>query len=591
LLEILTKLPPKLDVAQWADAERMLTVSSSPFPGRWKTERAEYQRGIMKAFSDAKTEKIVCMTSAQVGKTEIMNNICGFFLVHDPCPILILLPTLELARAWSVDRLAPMISTTPAIRDQIGESRMKDGDNTILQKQFKNGSRLSIAGSNSPASLSSRPIRIVLMDEVDRMALSSGSEGDPILLASRRTQNFFNRKIAMFSTPTIKGESRIESAFEESDRRYYNLKCHACDFQQVLSWGQVRWEKDHPETAKYHCSECDVEWSDVQRKKAIRSGEWIATAPFSGTAGFHLSGLYSPWVDIPELAKLFLESKHTGQQALRVFVNTVLAESWEENEGDGVETNDIMARATHFETPLPDSSIGVLCASADVQADRIETLVCGYSNSQTYVVGFQIFYGSPTSESLWLEVEEYLKTTWQHPSGQDLRITRSFIDSGYETGAVYNFCRKLESLGVRAIKGVGGSNRAEIGRPTKNNTSRCNVFPLGVNTLKTQILARLKIDDPKDSGFINFPDFLDEEFFLQLTSERLIKRYVKGIPRMEFKQMRPRNEALDLMVYNLAAFRSLNANMSVIQKKLEDIRKVAPKKRPQPRAKNWATNW
>ena len=569
----------------------MLTVSSSPFPGRWKTERAEYQRGIMKAFSDAKTEKIVCMTSAQVGKTEILNNICGFFLVHDPCPLLILLPTLELARAWSVDRLGPMINSTPAIRDQIGESRMKDGDNTILQKQFKNGSRLSIAGSNSPASLSSRPIRIVLMDEVDRMALSSGSEGDPILLASRRTQNFFNRKIAMFSTPTIKGASRIESAFEDSDQRYYNLKCHDCKKPQVLDWAQVRWEKDKPESAKYHCKECDVEWSDVQRKQAIRSGEWVATQPFSGTAGFHLSGLYSPWVDIPELAKLFLESKHTGQQALRVFVNTVLAQSWEEDEGDGVETNDIMARAVNFETPLPDSSIGVLCASADVQADRIEVLVNGYSNSQTWVVGFQIFYGSPTSESLWNEVEQYLKTTWEHPSGQDLRITRSFIDSGYETGAVYNFCRKLESFGVRAIKGVGGSNRAEIGRPTKNNTARCNVFPLGVNTLKTQILARLKIDDPKDSGFVHFPDFLDEEFFLQLTSERLIKKYVKGIPRMEFKQLRPRNEALDLMVYNLAAFRSLNANMSVIQKKLSEVRKSEPKKRPQTRAKNWATNW
>ena len=557
LLTILTKLPPKLDVAQWADAERMLTVSSSPFPGRWKTERAEYQRGIMEAFSDAKTEKIVCMTSSQVGKTEILNNICGFFLVHDPCPLLVLLPTLELARAWSVDRLGPMINSTPAIRDQIGDPRMKDGDNTILQKQFRNGSRLSIAGSNSPASLSSRPIRVVLMDEVDRMALSSGSEGDPIMLASRRTQNFFNRKIAMFSTPTVKGASRIESAFEDSDQRYYNLKCHACEVPQVLDWAQVRWEKDKPETAKYHCKECDVEWSDVQRKQAIRSGEWIATQPFSGTAGFHLSGLYSPWVDIAELAKLFLESKHTGQEALRVFVNTVLAQSWEEDEGDGVETNDIMARAEKFETVLPSKEIGVLCASADVQADRIEVLVNGYSANQTWIVGFQIFYGSPTSESLWNEVEEYLKTTWPHPSGNDLRITRSFIDSGYETGAVYNFCKKLEALGVRAIKGVGGINRAEVGRPTKNNTARCNVFPLGVNTLKTQILARLKIDDPSNSGFINFPDFLDEEFFLQLTSERLIKKYVKGIPRMEFKQLRPRNEALDLMVYNLAAFRSL----------------------------------
>jgi phage terminase large subunit GpA-like protein len=568
----------------------MLTVSSSPFPGRWKTERAEYQRGIMEAFSDAKTEKIVCMTSSQVGKTEILNNICGFFLVHDPCPLLVLLPTLELARAWSVDRLGPMINSTPAIRDQIGDPRMKDGDNTILQKQFKNGSRLSIAGSNSPASLSSRPIRIVLMDEVDRMALSSGSEGDPILLASRRTQNFFNRKIAMFSTPTIKGESRIESAFEDSDQRYYNLKCHSCEVPQVLDWAQVRWEKDKPESAKYHCKECDAEWSDVQRKQAIRSGEWVATQPFSGTAGFHLSGLYSPWVDIAELAKLFLESKHTGQEALRVFVNTVLAQSWEEDEGDGVETNDIMARAEKFETVLPSKEIGVLCASADVQADRIEVLVNGYSANQTWIVGFQIFYGSPTSESLWNEVEEYLKTTWPHPSGNDLRITRSFIDSGYETGAVYNFCKKLEAIGVRAIKGVGGINRAEVGRPTKNNTARCNVFPLGVNTLKTQILARLKIDAAENSGYVHFPDFLDEEFFLQLTSERLIKKYVKGIPRMEFKQLRPRNEALDLMVYNLAAFRSLNANMQIIQQKLAEIRKSEPKRLKQ-RPRSWATNW
>ena len=570
----------------------MLTVSSSPFPGRWKTERAEYQRGIMQAFSDPKTERIVCCTSSQIGKTEIMNNICGFFLVHDPCPILVLLPTLELARAWSVDRLAPMISTTPAIREQIGDPRMKDGDNTILQKQFRNGSRLSIAGSNSPASLSSRPIRVVLMDEIDRMALSSGSEGDPILLASRRTQNFFNRKIAMFSTPTVKGASRIESAFEDSDQRYYNLKCHACKTAQVLEWSQVRWEKDKPETAKYHCSECDVEWSDVQRKQAIRYGEWIATEPFSGTAGFHLSGLYSPWVDIAELAKLFLESKHTGQEALRVFVNTVLAQIWEEDEGDGVETNDIMVRATNFETPLPDASIGVLCASADVQADRIEVLVNGYgANNQTWIVGFQIFYGSPNSESLWNEVEEYLKTSWPHISGHDLRITRSFIDSGYETGAVYNFCKRLEATGVRAIKGIGGINRAEVGRPTKNNTARCNVWPLGVNTLKTQILARLKIDDPKDSGFVHFPDFLDEEFFLQLTSEKIVKRYKAGIPRMEFKRLRPRNEALDLMVYNLAAFRSLNANMSIIQKKLSEVRKSEPKKQFKQRPKSWATNW
>jgi phage terminase large subunit GpA-like protein len=583
--------PPKLSVAEWSDAERILSPEASAMPGMFTTGNAEYQRGIMDAFSDPQYSEIVVMSGSQIGKTEIINNIIGYFISHDPAPILCMQPTLEMAQTWSKDRLAPMLRDTPALKNKVKDARSRDSGNTTLHKQFPGG-HVTACGANSPASLASRPIRILLADEVDRYPLSAGTEGDPVNLGKRRTATFWNKKVLLTSTPTVKGASRIESAFEDSDQRYYNLKCHACKTPQVLEWSQVRWEKDKPETAKYHCNECDVEWSDVQRKQAIRSGEWIATAPFSGTAGFHLSGLYSPWVDIAELAKLFLESKHTGQEALRVFVNTVLAQSWEEDEGDGVETNDIMVRAKNFETPLPDSSIGVLCASADVQADRIEILVNGYgANNQTWIVGFQIFYGSPNSESLWNEVEEYLKTTWPHLSGNDLRITRSFIDSGYETGAVYNFCKRLEATGVRAIKGIGGSNRAEVGRPTKNNTLRCNVWPLGVNTLKTQILARLKIDDPKDSGFVHFPDFLDEEFFLQLTSERLVKRYKAGIPRMEFKRLRPRNEALDLMVYNLAAFRSLNANMSVIQKKLSEVRKTEPKNQFKPRPKSWATNW
>ena len=589
LIQILTKLPPKLTVSQWSDAERMLSRESSPFAGRWKTERAEFQRGIMDTFSDPKVEKIVCMTSSQIGKTEILNNICGYYVNHDPCPTLVLQPTLEMARSWSVDRLAPMIANTPAFRKLIGDPKMKDGDNTILFKTFKNGARINIAGSNSPVSLASRAIRLLLMDEIDRYPESAGTEGDPVFLATRRTQNFFNRKIAMFSTPTVKGESRIESAFEDSDQRFYNVKCHKCKEPQTLNWSQVRWEKNRPETTFYHCKHCDAEWSDVDRKKAIRTGEWIATKPFKGTAGFFLNGLYSPFVDLSELVLLFLESKHSGQSALRVFVNTVLAESWEDSEGDEIATHELISRAKKFDSPLPDSSIGVLCASADVQADRIEVLVNGYSKDQTWIVAFQIFYGSPTNQSLWNEVEEFLRSSFPHPSGKDLRITRTFIDSGYETGAVYQFVKRLESSGVRAIKGVGGLNRAECGRPQKNNSANCNVFPLGVDTSKTQILARLKIEDDNASGYIHFPDFLDEEFFLQLSSEKLVKRYVKGIPKFEFKRLRPRNEALDLMVYNLASFRSLNANMEMIQKRLETIRE--PETRKKRNQRNFVTNW
>tara|TARA_R100000655_G_scaffold22079_1_gene44891 strand:+ start:1962 stop:3608 length:1647 start_codon:yes stop_codon:yes gene_type:complete len=545
---------------------------------------------MMDAFSDPQYSEIVIMSGSQIGKTEIINNIIGYYIEHNPLPILCLQPTLSMAQTWSKDRLALMLRDTPSLRNKVGDARSRDSGNTTLHKTFAGGN-VTVCGANSPASLASRSIAILLADEVDRYPTSAGAEGDPINLAKRRTATYWQKKILLTSTPTIKGASRIESAFEGSDQRYYHINCWKCGTPQVLEWSQVRWEKNKPETAKYHCVECDEAWSDIQRKQAIKSGEWIATKQFTGVAGFHLSGLYSPWMDIAEIANIFIESKRTGAEALRVFINTILGQTWEEEEGEGIEVNSIMARAKPFSGQIPDSSIGVLCASADVQADRIEILVNGYSHNAIWIVGFQIFYGAPTSEDIWLKVEEYLRTTWAHPSGQDLRITRSFIDSGYETGAVYNFCRKLEAIGVSAIKGVGGTNRAEVGRPTKNNSARCNVFPLGVNTLKTQIMARLKVEDDQEPGYIHFPDFLDEEFFLQLTSERLVKKYSKGIPRMEFKKMRPRNEALDLMTYNLGAFRSLNANMPLIQKKLEDIRKVKePKTRP-PRNKNWATNW
>ena len=518
------------------------------------------------------------MMASQCGKTEIINNICGFFIVHDPSPMLVLQPTLEMARAWSQDRLAPLIQNTPAIREQIGNPKAKDGDNTITQKIFGNGARLSIAGSNSPAGLASRPIRIVLMDEIDRMPMSAGAEGDPVTLATRRTANFFNRKICLVSTPTVKGESRIEAAFEVSDQRYYRVSCPGCGIDQTLDWSRVRWPADDPAGAAYHCEQCDRPWTEVERKKSLQTGQWVATGEFSGTAGFHLNGLYSPWVTIPELARLFLESKHTGPEALRVFVNTVLAESWEDEAGEQVEHHDLMRRCESYPSAIPDEAIGVLCGSVDVQADRLEVLVNGYSKDEIWVLGYQILYGSPQSEELWQKLEDYLRDAWQHPLGKDLRIARTFVDSGYETGQVYKFAKKLDGMGVHAIKGIGGSNRAEVGRPSKNNSAKCNVFPLGVNTLKTQIMGRLKNQEPDTPGFIHFGSFLDDEFFHQLTAEKMVKKYSKGIPHLEFKRIRPRNEALDLMVYNLAAFTSLNANMTRVQRNLSEVRKTAPRK-------------
>ena len=244
--------PPRLTVSEWADRYRKLSPESSAEAGQWKTDRAPYQKGIMDACNDRDIETIVVMSSAQIGKTEILNNIVGYYITQDPSPILMLQPTLEMAQTWSKDRLAPMLRDTPALKSKVKDPRSRDSGNTMLHKTFAGG-HITMSGANSPASLASRPIRIVLGDEVDRYPVSAGSEGDPVSLARKRTSTFWNRKIILTSTPTIKGISRIEMAYEDSDKRRYHVPCPHCDERQHLKWSQVSWKEDDPESAIYAC--------------------------------------------------------------------------------------------------------------------------------------------------------------------------------------------------------------------------------------------------------------------------------------------------------------------------------------------------
>ena len=235
------KPPQKLKVSEWADQHRILTSDSSAESGKWRTSRAEYQRGIMDAVVEREVERVVIMSSSQVGKTEIINNILGYYISQDPSPILIIQPTLEMSRTWSKDRLNPMITSAPVLKTKVREARTKDSENTILHKRF-DGGHLSIVGANSASGLASRPIRILLCDEIDRYPFSAGVEGDSIQLATARTKTFWNRKIVMCSTPTIDGESRLQSAFEASDKRYYYVACPECNHYQTLIWANVAWD-------------------------------------------------------------------------------------------------------------------------------------------------------------------------------------------------------------------------------------------------------------------------------------------------------------------------------------------------------------
>ena len=221
------------------------------------------------------------MKSAQTGWTEILSNVIGYHVDQDPSPILMVQPTLEMGEAYAKDRLAPMIRDTPALQNRIADPKARDSGNTLLHKSFTGG-RLTIAGANSPAGLASRPIRIVLFDEVDRFPTSAGTEGDPIALGIKRTRTFWNRKVLAGSTPTIKGASRIEVGFEQSDQRYYHVPCTHCGEFQRLVWANVRWPDGQPERAVYVCQHCGVELTDADKPGMLERGEWRGSKPFDG---------------------------------------------------------------------------------------------------------------------------------------------------------------------------------------------------------------------------------------------------------------------------------------------------------------------
>ena len=576
------KPPPNLKIDEWADKHRRLSPESSAEPGLWSTDRATYQRGMMQAISDPKIENIVFMTGAQIGKTEIINNSVGYYVSQDPSPMLVVQPTLELAKMWSSDRLSPMLRDTPILKNLVKDPRSRDSGNTLYQKQFPGG-YIAIVGANSPSGLAARPIRCVFLDEVDRYPASAGSEGDPIELSKARTKTFtYNRKIIMVSTPTNKGASRIESAFEESDKRYYYVPCPDCKHEQRLIWSNVNWEEDKPETASYICEECGSAWDDAMRYRAIKNGNWVATEDFNGTAGFHINGIYSPWTPLSEAVKGFLVAKKMPD-TLRVFVNTYLAETWED-QGERVDDYAVAERAEPFGDKL-DSNIMLLTCGVDVQDDRLELEVVGWGkDEESWSVDYRTLYGDPSTPHLWNDLENILKNIYETEDGRQIQIRSACIDSGgHYTQAVYNFVRPREGRRVFAIKGMGGESRPIVSRPTRNNIGKIRLFTLGVDSIKELVFSRLKINEV-GAGYCHFPDDRPDEYFKQLaSSEKIVTKFHKGFPRREFVKTRTRNEALDCRVYAIGALSILNLNLNVISDRIQNEKVKTteePSKRP-----------
>ena len=533
----------------------------------------------MDACCDEETSDITFMTSSQVGKTEIINNVLGYHIDQDPCPVMIVFPTKEIGQAYSKDRLDPMIRDSESLHEKVARDGSKKKENTVLHKSFLGG-HVTISGANSPASLSSRPIRIVLCDEVDRFPYSAGEEGDPEQLAFKRTQTFYNKKRIDTSTPTIKGLSRIENRYKAGNMQKYFVPCHQCGFCQELEWKQVRFKDGDQRIGPYYqCIDCDARWTEIEKRQNVarandvKGGGWIVTNPDAtpGHQSFSIWEAYSPWSTMDEIVAAFYDAKKNPLK-LQTFVNTVLAESWEES-GETLSSNKLFLRVERYPAEVP-KDVLVLIAGIDIQKNWIEGEVAGFGEGEEWwgIDHFKIV-GDTESDDVWLELSERLEQTYKHESGHILKIACTGIDSGHRTNTVYRFCAERSQRRVWAMKGRGGEGMPIASPPAKKKTTipgmPVDLYTVGTDQAKSSIYARLKLSRP-GPGYCHFPDNYTEAFFEGLTAEKALTVYTKGFPKLVWKKPAGvPNEPLDIRVYQFAALSILNPVWKALQKRLE----------------------
>lgn len=564
------KPPPELTISQWADKFRRLSMENSAEPGRWSTSKAPYQREIMDAMGDPHIPKVVIMSAAQIGKTAMLMNVLGFYMHYAPAPVLVMQSTLDMAQTFSKDFFAPMLRDTPVLRDLV-DTKSRYSGNTILKKNFPGG-HVTIIGANSPASLASRPIKVLLADEVDRYPGSAGTEGDPLNLARKRQTTFWDKKEIDVSTPGNKGVSRIAKEYEESTQEEWNVPCPDCGHLQPLVWANVKFDKENPsEDVLYKCERCGQLFGEYEWKAQGKYGRFVAANPGAEARGFHLNTLASTFCGWKEIVQKFLSAKKAldegNPEEMKTWVNTELGEPWEEP-GTQMESEELVSRRELYEAEVPDGVL-VLTAGIDVQDDRFEVEIVGWGvGKESWGIRYQKIYGDLLKEQVWEELDTYLQMPFYKKDGTALYLIAACMDSGgHHADKVYRFCKDRWDRRILAIKGRGGAEVPYISNPTTNNRVKVPLFIIGVDAGKALLYQRLRYQNPQKTGpnYCHFPlneeAGYSEDYFVGLTSERQVIRWRKGrsVIVWEIKdRAHKRNEPLDLRNYATAALEIVN---------------------------------
>ncbi|NLH01172.1 MAG: phage terminase large subunit family protein [Clostridiales bacterium] len=593
------KPPEDLTVSQWAAKYRILSRESSAEAGPWRNERTPYLVEIMDAFTDPKVKEISVVAGSQSAKSEGELNMIGYIIDQDPSSTLYIQPTIDDAKKFSKLRIAPMIRDCSRLRAKVADIKSRDANNTVLQKSFPGG-MLTMVGSQSASALASTPARYIIGDEIDRWALSAGTEGDPWSLAVARTTTFYNAKMVAVSTPTIKGFSRIESLYYGGTQEKWHHRCPECGAWHEIVFNDIKFDFETTKTGRrksykvksvhWCCPSCGCVRSETDMR--VQPARWAAENPDAierGRRSFWINAFASPWRSWTEIVQMFLEAKDDPEK-LKAYYNTILGELWEDR-GDIEDEDTLLSRREEYGTrpdgspiELPDGVL-VLTCGVDTQDDRLEYEVVGHGHyGETWGIKKGIITGDPNDDEPWLRLDEVISHVYKFANGRGLTISMTFVDSGgHKTQSGYQHCRDRFNKRVFAIKGVGGDGVPFTKPPSKvkiivngRAIGETWLYTIGVDAGKADIMSNIKAQEA-GAKFCHFPKGeergYDITFFRGLLSEKLVMKTERGRTRWTWEKLpgHERNEALDCRNYALAAFRVMDPDLDAVERRLKGL--------------------
>lgn len=603
--------PPRMSVAEWAARYRRFPEESA-YPGRWRNETAPYLVEIMEVISsDHPAEDAAIKKCAQSGGSAAGENMIGHAADIAPGPMMYIQATFKAALDWSDEKLWPMIEATPRLDpSKDGLVLPKDGDgSTKLKLKFRRGGSLILAGANSAASLRQHTVRYVIEDDLDQFPDDLDGQGSPEFMIGKRLTVYRRRGLSKrlkISTPTIKGASKIDVAYQAGDQRHFYFKCLGCAARFDPLWSDIDYANG-PDKAVLAAPCCGAVIEHWQKAAISLVDGWLATAaegldaparvmtedafqhrraiqPPGRKVSFWISGIVTSFQTWADMAENFVGAQGDVNK-LRAWTNLDLGEVFEFK--GGVPDFELLKalREPDWGRMQPPAGPVVFTMGVDVQGDGLYYEIVGWAeNAENWSLDAGFLPGEThvKGEGAWVQLDELAERKIALPAGAAVRLDQVCVDAGYNTDEVHAFCAKRP--GRLAVFGRAGWTLPVLGRGENirythhgkragqgSKRAEEKAYIVGTFGIKASFHGFLRavlgaaaeeaktgVPAKVQRGRCHFGRDAQDQWFEQITAEGVVVKLTNGIPRRVWETLPGRpNHWLDCRVYNHAAAEKL----------------------------------